>query len=208
MSNVMLISVICLWGLVLLLLLSVGVLARQVGLLHRRIGPVGARMMNDGPPLNEKIAVMTVGDIAGRQIAIGGPNLRHRLLVFLSATCSSCEDLVPALRSIAKSDSATVEVIVIGLNGDERVNREFVKDHKLEHLTYIISADVGMTFKVMHPPYAVVLDREGVVRAKGLANHLEHLESLLNATELGEPSIESYMQQTMTELAAENVGSR
>ena len=44
MSNVMLISVICLWGLVLLLLLSVGVLARQVGLLHRRIGPVGARM--------------------------------------------------------------------------------------------------------------------------------------------------------------------
>ena len=97
---------------------------------------------------------------------------------------------------------------MIGLNGDERVNREFVKDHKLEHLTYIISADVGMTFKVMHPPYAVVLDREGVVRAKGLANHLEHLESLLNATELGEPSIESYMQQTMTELAAENVGSR
>ena len=190
----------------LLLLLGFAVLARQVGLLHRRMGPLGARMMNDGPSIGEIAPVITARDIASREITIGGSKPHGSLLVFLSATCSSCEDLVPALRSIARSDRGKVEIVVIGLNGDDEANRQFVRHHHLEHITYIISRDIGMAFKVMHPPYAVVVNESGVVVAKGLANHLEHLESLLTAAELGEPSMESYLHRRMSEVSVDAVG--
>jgi hypothetical protein len=47
-TGIWLISYVALWLLVTLLLLAVFTLARQVGILHTRLGPVGARMVNAG----------------------------------------------------------------------------------------------------------------------------------------------------------------
>ena len=49
----------------------------------------------------------------------------------------------------------------------------------------MLSADLGMTYRVSRLPYAVLIDERGVIRAKGLINSREHLESLFNAKELG-----------------------
>jgi hypothetical protein len=40
---------------------------------------------------------------------------------------------------------------------------------------------------------AVLIDGEGIVRAKGLVNNREQLESLFNAKELGVESIQRYL---------------
>ena len=48
-----------------------------------------------------------------------------------------------------------------------------------------------MAFKVAKLPFAVLIDGAGAIRAKGLVNTREQLESLFNAAELGRPSIQS-----------------
>ncbi len=52
-----------------------------------------------------------------------------------------------------------------------------------------------MTFKVSRLPYAVLLDGQGIVRAKGLINNREQLDSLFNAKDLGVASIQSYLSE-------------
>jgi len=58
----------------------------------------------------------------------------------------------------------------------------------------VLSADVGMTYKVGKLPYAVLIDEAGVIRAKGLINTREHLESLVEAKRMGVPSIQQYLK--------------
>jgi methylamine dehydrogenase accessory protein MauD len=50
-----------------------------------------------------------------------------------------------------------------------------------------------MTYRIGRLPYAVLLDDRGIVRAKGLVNTMEHLESLVVAYEMGVASIQEYM---------------
>ena len=41
-------------------------------------------------------------------------------------------------------------------------------------------------------PYAVAVDGRGIVRAKGVVNHLEHLESLINALGLDDSTFRQW----------------
>src|SRR5262249_12684079 len=52
----------------------------------------------------------------------------------------------------------------------------------------------GMTWQVGKLPYAPLGDAGGVVRAKGLVNTREHLESLFEAMERGVASIQDYIE--------------
>jgi len=45
-------------------------------------------------------------------------------------------------------------------------------------------------------PHAVLIDAGGVIRAKGLVNTREHLESLLEAQERGVASLQEYIKRT------------
>ena len=68
-----------------------------------------------------------------------------------------------------------------------------VREHKLEGFPYVVSPVVGMTYQVGKLPYAVLIDELGIVRAKGLVNSREHLESLLVAKETGYASIQAWL---------------
>ncbi len=48
-----------------------------------------------------------------------------------------------------------------------------------------------MSFRVSKLPFAVLLDRDGKVAAKGLVNSREQLESLFTASETGIPSYQA-----------------
>jgi len=51
-----------------------------------------------------------------------------------------------------------------------------------------------MTYRVSKLPYVVLIDHEGVVRAKGLVNTREHLESIVAAKQMGIGSIQEYLK--------------
>jgi methylamine dehydrogenase accessory protein MauD len=57
----------------------------------------------------------------------------------------------------------------------------------------VLSTDLGMGYRVSRLPYAVVLDKQGLVAAKGLVNSREQLDSLLNAHDMGQASIQQYL---------------
>ena len=52
-----------------------------------------------------------------------------------------------------------------------------------------------LIYRVNRLPFAVLLDQHGVVRGKGLVNSREQLESLINARELGQASIQSWIHE-------------
>ena len=73
----MLISYGILWVLVIVLSLLVFALARQVGVLHERVAPAGALMPTNGPKVGEVSDVMSVTDLKGNTLSIGGVSRHH-----------------------------------------------------------------------------------------------------------------------------------
>jgi methylamine dehydrogenase accessory protein MauD len=92
-------------------------------------------------------------------------------------------DEAPGLRLILASD------------GDPEEHRRFRALKKLEDQTYILSQEVGLAFAISKLPTAILIDEEGIVRAKGIVNTREHLESLFAAHELGAGSIQQFIAQ-------------
>ena len=68
-----------------------------------------------------------------------------------------------------------------------------IQEFRLGHLPYVNSPQVGMAFQVGKLPYAVLIDAQGIIRAKGLVNSREHLESLIVAEETGFGTIQAYL---------------
>jgi methylamine dehydrogenase accessory protein MauD len=183
---------------ILQLLLTLGLavllfgLARQVGILHERVAPMGAMSSDQGLAVGEMSPPLPVTTLAGDRLVLGGasPRGRTRLLLFVSPTCPVCKKLLPIARSFAHAER--LDVLLIG-DGDDAEQRSMIHEFGLESLPYINSPQVGMTFHVGKLPYAVLLDAAGVIRAKGLVNNREHLESLLIAEETGFGTIQAYL---------------
>ena len=71
-----------------------------------------------------------------------------------------------------------------------------ITEHGLEDAIYVVGPEIGMTYQIGKLPYAVLIDADGVLRAKGLVNNREHLESLFEAQAMGVGSLQEYMRQT------------
>ena len=175
--------------LVLGLIFGFFVLARQIGILYERVSPVGAMINDSGPKIGEVSPAFNLSSLTGGQVQVGSPSSRHTLIFFLSPTCPICKKLLPVLSSIDKSEANWLSV-VLASDGDEKNHYEFIESAKLGRFPYVISEQLGVTYRVSRLPFAVLLDDEGVVRAKGLVNTREQLESLFNALETGYVSIQ------------------
>jgi methylamine dehydrogenase accessory protein MauD len=184
----------------LLLAVLVFALARQVGVLHERIAPMGAMTSDHGPAVGELAPPLSVVTLGGGRVEIGGPNAlaRSRLLLFVSPSCPVCKKLLPIARSFASAER--LQVVLVG-DGEPAEQRAMIAEFQLEQLPYVNSPQVGMAFQVGKLPYAVLIDAQGVIRAKGLVNSREHLESLMVAEETGFGTIQAY-------LAAQRLGGR
>ncbi|MCS7313680.1 MAG: methylamine dehydrogenase accessory protein MauD, partial [Acidobacteria bacterium] len=178
MSGVWLASYILLWSLVVLLALTVLALARQIGVLHERIAPLGALATAHGPQVGDPSPVFDLRDLGGRPLRIGGerPDGRGLYLVFISPECPVCKKILPSLKVLARNERQRFEFVLIS-DGQERDHMDFIREMGLQEFPYVLSADVGMAYRIGRLPYAVLLDDKGVVRAKGLVNTMEHLES-------------------------------
>jgi len=128
-------------------------LAREIGLLRMRVGPGSALEI---PHEGPEVGART--DIAS---AIEGLERKELgLAVFTSAGCHICQAMRPAVDSIAAHPAVAVGRF------DE------VEDH-----------DAWVALDVPGSPYAVALDSQGTVLAKGTFNNLAQLESILAAGE-------------------------
>lgn len=193
MNDALVIAVVVLWVLVLVLLAAVFALSRQIGILYERVAPMGALMLDSGPKVGEAAPVFEVDALSGGRIVIGRSAPLSTLLFFLSPTCPVCKKLLPILRSTARSEKEWLR-IVLASDGERPAHEVFYRNQRLDPFPYILSKEVGLAFQVGKLPYAVLLDETGRVRAKGLVNSREQLESLFTAKELGVASAQEFVQ--------------
>ena len=97
------------------------------------------------------------------------------------------------MRSIARAERAWLDV-VLASDGARAEHEAFVAREGLAPYPYVLSAPLAVTYQVGKLPYAVLLDGGGVLRAKGLVNTREHLESLFEARERGIASIQDFIR--------------
>ncbi|MEZ5727743.1 MAG: thiol-disulfide isomerase [Burkholderiaceae bacterium] len=181
------------WVLIIALLLAVWALARQVGVLYERVAPIGALVTDAGPGLGQPSPVLDVPTLAGETLHIGASEPRSTLLFFLSPTCPVCKKLLPALRSAAQAESNWLRVLLAS-DGDMPEHLSFYRQAGLAPMPYLLSTELGMAFRVNRLPYAVLIDETGTIRAKGLINSREHLDSLFNAKELGAGTVQEFLR--------------
>jgi methylamine dehydrogenase accessory protein MauD len=166
-------------------------LARQVGVLHERIAPMGALTLDRGPAAGDAAPAFALTALDGRAVAVGGGGARQ-LLFFLSPTCPVCKKLIPALRSIAADEGRGVEV-VLASDGAAAEHAAFAAREKLAPLPYVLSAPLGLAYQIGRLPYAVLIGADGRIAATGLVNSREQIESLFTAEEMGVGSLQEML---------------
>ena len=196
MVDALIVSNLLLWVLVLVLAGVVLALVRQIGVLHERVAPVGALMVKGGPMPGEVAPVLEVETWAGQPIRLGGREAEGRstLLFFLSPSCPVCESLLPVLDSVGRAEASWLRV-VLASDGPREEHERFVREHGLDAARYVLSTPLGLAYRVPQLPYAALVDGEGVLRAAGLVNTREHLESLFEALERKVTSVQEYARQ-------------
>ncbi len=128
-------------------------LAREVGMLRLRLPPQGA------------LEIPHEGPPLGRRTEVierfhAKPGAALALAVFSSEGCRLCQSLAPAVAAFERDSLLSLEVF------DEERDRE-----------------PWRALGIPGAPYAVALDRDGIVRAKGTFNSFGQLESIVAAAE-------------------------
>jgi methylamine dehydrogenase accessory protein MauD len=187
------ISNVVLWLVVISLVFVVLALTRQLGVLHERIAPAGALMMNRGPTVGQRVEAVDVVDLAGTARSIGAPRAdgKSTLILFVSPTCPVCKALLPVMKSSREQERAWLDM-VLASDGEPAQHRKFVDEQGLSEFPYVVSAALGLSYQVNRLPYAALVDGDGSLRARGLVNSREHLESLFEAKRLGVASLQEY----------------
>ena len=141
------------------LAVAVLALAREVGMLRLALGTQGALEIEGEGPEIGSQAA----ELAER---IGRNGADFGLAVFTSEGCHICQTLAPAIDSVARDPRVVVARF------DE-----------------VAEADLWRSLRIPGSPFALALDREGTVLAKGTFNNLAQLESVLATAERrGQPA--------------------
>lgn len=192
MTTALAVSVAALWIAVAVLAVVVLALARQIGVLHERVAPAGALLTHPGPAPGDSAPVIDVRTMDGRVLTVGGPSGRRTMLFFLSPSCPVCKTVLPTLLDVARGETPPIDV-VLASDGHPDEHVELAAEQRTRGLPYVLSTELGLAYRVAKLPFAVLIDAEGIVRAKGIVNTREHVESLFEADRLDAPSLQAYL---------------
>lgn len=202
MTGLLVAAVALLWLLVAALALVVLALARQVGVLHERLAPVGALTLAGGAAAGEPAPAVQARLLDGGRLALDGPSPtgRMRLLLFVSDTCPVCKKMIPLAQAFARA-----EHLDLFLAGDDAEATQLALAERVgvAPAVFLNGPEAGLAFGVGRLPYAVLLDASGLVAAKGLVNSREHLESLTVSHATGHRSLQAYLQTRRPQGAGE-----
>jgi methylamine dehydrogenase accessory protein MauD len=162
---------------------------------------MGALITDTGPAVGQPSPSFELTGVMSEPVLIGGAAASATLVFFLSPSCPVCKKLIPVLKALQRDERRQLRV-VLASDGQAPEHLRFVREQQLEAMPYVLSTELGMSYRVSRLPYAVLLDAEGTVRAKGLVNSREQLDSLLNAHDMATPSIQQYLDRAAGASAA------
>jgi methylamine dehydrogenase accessory protein MauD len=190
----LLISNALLWLIVLALAAVVAALVRQIGILHERVAPAGALVGREGPRVGEPAPRLVVDDWNGQAVSLGGASAdgRATLIAFVSPSCPVCKTMLEILDAVMRREQHRTRLLFAS-DGPRAEHEAFVREQRMAERGYLLSSELGLVYQVGKLPYAVLIDGAGVLRAKGLINTREHVESLFEAMDRGVGSVQEFL---------------
>lgn len=187
------ISYLVLWALVVIQVILTLALARLVGQLSRRNPPAGARVINPGPEIDSLVENWDGTDLFGNTVNVRFPRERGLFLLYVSPHCSVCSALIPSGKRFFKEISGEVNGAWIMVLGSRETQISYTRENGLNEHLVAAEEQLPPSWRVAGAPFGLWISASGQVKAKGMVNHREHLESLRLAARTGHPSIQSYL---------------
>ncbi len=170
-------------------ILMLGML-RQIGELQRRLAPATPTSHadipapeDDGPPLGSRLRDFVSETVNGfGHLTLDFFQIQAlTLLVFLSPTCESCQDIAEALNELSLDAPREVRPVVI-MRADERSCRAFLSVFPLA-VPMICDVDRVIThsFDIHRHPFALIYDSAALLAGKGTVFGLPDLQQLVEA---------------------------
>ena len=178
MSGAWLISYIALWAVVLFQGAMIFLLLRQLGLMYLGTAQGIAR---DGLPVGQRAPDFDVANLEGRSVSLADFRGLPLLLIFGSPTCTPCRHLIPDLNAFAHEQKENLRVLFLS-RGEAEDTRRFASEFGVQ-VPVAVHPDETLPdkYKARVSPFAFLIDGDGIIRAKGLANNRDHLQILLRA---------------------------
>ncbi|MEL0214182.1 MAG: thiol-disulfide isomerase, partial [Burkholderiaceae bacterium] len=174
MNTLLAIAVLVLWVLVIALVVVVFALARQIGVLYERVAPAGALMVNQKLAVGDAAPKVAIQALNGTQLVTGTGDKRQ-LLFFLTPDCPICKSLLPIVKTLSQQEDDTT-MIFLSDGGREAEHLAYIEANELDGFVYALSEAAGRSFGVGKLPYAVLINKSGMVASLGIVNSREHLE--------------------------------
>jgi methylamine dehydrogenase accessory protein MauD len=193
-SNLLVISHLALWVVVLAQAALLVALARLVGqLMGRRFPAAGARVIDPGPEIGTRVDDWEGADLFGRGVCFQFPRERGLFLLSMSPHCSVCAALLPSAKRFLKEIDREAEGVWVLVMGSEQAQARYAEQNGLTSQAVLSEDRLPAGWRVGGTPFGLWVDGSGEVRAKGMVNNREQLESLRHAAGLGHPSLQSYV---------------
>jgi methylamine dehydrogenase accessory protein MauD len=171
-------SYVALWVVVLVSLLLWLAVLRQIGILHNRWGPRGARVTEDGPEFGSEVPRFGVVSAAGSDLWFPDDGSLS-LAVLTNPGCSACEELAPALGTLFRDPPEGVSTMVLVTDGGDEAARLLSEAHGLDPRRVASAPSAESTLNVRATPLALLVDEHGRLLNKGIVNSLEQIEVLV-----------------------------
>jgi methylamine dehydrogenase accessory protein MauD len=194
-SAVFLVSYVVLWVVVLLQVVLVLALARLVGqLMSRRFPMAGARVIDPGPEIGTSVESWEGVNLAGNPLSLQFPRQRALFLLYVAPHCTACARLLPSARNFFKEIAPAADAVwVMTQNVAPEALRAYAREKGMEAWPGTSEEALPPSWRVGGAPFGLWVGADGKVKAKGMVDRREHLESLLRAAEIGHPSVQSFV---------------
>ena len=135
-----------------------------------------------------------VDDWNGQAVSLGGESAdgRATLIAFVSPSCPVCKTMLEILDAVMRREQHRTRLLFAS-DGPRAEHEAFVREQRMAERGYLLSSELGLVYQVGKLPYAVLIDGAGVLRAKGLINTREHVESLFEAMDRGVGSVQEFL---------------
>jgi methylamine dehydrogenase accessory protein MauD len=193
-QTILVISHVVLWIVVLVQALLLLALARLVGqLMSRRFPAGGARVIDPGPEIGTVVDGWEAIDLFGNAVRVQFPRERGLFLLYVSPHCSVCEALLPAARRFLKEIAAEAEGMWVLILGTRETQTTYARENGLALQPVLAEDGLPAPWRLGGGPFGLWINASGEVKAKGMVNNREQLESLRHAVALGHASVQSYV---------------
>lgn len=178
MLTVLTVSTLFLTVCILALGLAVFVLARQIGVLHERLAPIGLQPVLAGLQVGQAIPQLTARTVQDTPFRIGGtnPDDRPMLLMFVSADCPVCKRALPLAQSVTQANN--IALVLVG-EGEVAALVAMANRTPLNGAPLLISNELLLLMQIGRLPTMVALSPDGVITARDVASNRREIETLV-----------------------------